>query len=70
MVLADVPPEREPEREYIRMFPRNEKPQRGYVRMFPRNDNRNEGTFAKTTFYETAPVSPSELLELLRNKPN
>ena len=33
--LADVPPER--------------KPERGYVRMFPRNEIRNEGTFAKTT---------------------
>ena len=49
VVLADVPPERKPERGYIRMFPRNEKPQRGYVRMFPRKENRNEGTFAKTT---------------------
>ena len=34
-VHSDVPPER--------------KPERGYVRMFPRNENRNEGTFAKTT---------------------
>ena len=33
VVLADVPPER--------------KPERGYVRMFPRNGNRNEGTFGK-----------------------
>ena len=31
VVLADVPPER--------------KPERGYIRMFPRNENRNEGTF-------------------------
>ena len=30
--LADVPPER--------------KPERGYIRMFPRNENWNEGTFA------------------------
>ena len=28
--------------------------------MFPRNKNRNEGTFATTTFYETALLSPSE----------
>ena len=32
VALADVPPER--------------KPERGYIRMFPRNENRNEGTFA------------------------
>ena len=31
VVLADVPPER--------------KPERGYIRMFPQNENRNEGTF-------------------------
>ena len=30
-VHSDAPPEREPER--------------GYFRMFPRNENRNEGTF-------------------------
>ena len=50
VVLADVPPER--------------KPERGYVRMFPRNENRNEGTFAKTTLnYETALLSTSDSLE-------
>ena len=32
VVLADCPPER--------------KPERGYIRMFPRNENWNEGTFA------------------------
>ena len=55
-----VPPEREPEQ--------------GYIRIFPRNKNRNEGTFAcapgtktgtrlrspKPPFYETALLSPSE----------
>ena len=67
VVLADVPPER--------------KPERGYIRMFPRNENRNEGTFAcspgtktatrlhsdvprahspKPPLYETALLSPSE----------
>ena len=60
-VLADVPPER--------------KPERGYIRMFPWNENRNEATFAcspgtktgtrarspKPPFYETALLSPSEL---------
>ena len=60
MVLADDPPER--------------KPERGYIRMFPRNENRNEGTFAcspgmktgtrahspKPPFYETALLSPGE----------
>ena len=60
VVLADVPPER--------------KPERGYVCMLPRNGNRTEGTFAcscgtktgtrvhspKPPFYETALLSPSE----------
>ena len=58
VVLANVPPER--------------KPERGYIRMFPRNENRNEGTFTsspgtktrtrvhspKPPFYETALLSP------------
>ena len=61
VVLADFPPERKPERGYIRMFSRNEKPERGYIRMFPRNENRNEGTFAKATLYKTALLSPSDL---------
>ena len=55
VVLADVPPERKPERGHIRMFPRNEKPERGYVRMLPRNENRNEGTFAETTLLRNRP---------------
>ena len=60
VVLADVPPER--------------KPERGYVQMFPRNEIRNGGTFAcslgtktrtrvrspKPPFYETALLSPGE----------
>ena len=48
-VPSDVPPER--------------KPERGYVRMFPQNENRNEGTFAKTTLLRNRPfnkLSPSE----------
>ena len=41
--------------------PLERNPERGYVHMFPRNENRNEGTFAKTTpNYETALLSPSE----------
>ena len=31
-VQSDVPPEREPERGYVRMFRQNEKPDRGHVR--------------------------------------
>ena len=60
VVLADVPPERKPERENIQMFPRNE--------------NRNEGTFAcspgtktgtrvrspKPPFYETVLLAPND----------
>ena len=65
MVLAAVPPERNPER--------------GYIRMFPQNENRNEGTFAcspgtktrtsvhspKPPFYETALLSPGDNGNLL-----
>ena len=38
---SDVPPERNPEW--------------GYVRMFPRKEKRNEGTFAKTTLLQNPP---------------
>ena len=31
-VHSDVPPERKPERGYVRMFPRKKKPERGYIR--------------------------------------
>ena len=31
-VHSDVPPERKPERGYVRMLPRNEKPERGHIR--------------------------------------
>ena len=41
-VLADVPPERKPERGYIRMLPRNANRKGGYVRMFPQNKTRND----------------------------
>ena len=43
VVLAHVPPERKPERGYIRMFPRERKPERGYVRMFPWNEKPERG---------------------------
>ena len=43
VALADVPPERKPERGYIRMFPRNGKTERGYVRMLPRNEKPERG---------------------------
>ena len=43
-VHSDVPPEREQER--------------GYVRMFPWSENRNEGTFAKTTLLRKRPFVP------------
>ena len=36
--------------------PPERKPERGYVRMFPRNENRNEGTFAKTTLFRNRPL--------------
>ena len=60
VALADVPPERKPERGYIRMFPRNENRNEGYVRMFPRNENLNEGTFAKTTLLSPLDFSSSQ----------
>ena len=40
-VHSDVPPER--------------KPERGYVRLFPLNESRNEGAFAKTTLLRNRP---------------
>ena len=43
MVLADVPPERKPERGYIRMLPPERKPERGYVRMLPQNEKPERG---------------------------
>ena len=46
VVLADVPPERKPERGYIRMFPRNENRNEGTFACSPGTKNRNEGTFA------------------------
>ena len=60
VVLADVPPERKPDRGYVRMFPRNKKSERGYVRMFPRNENRNECTFAKTTLLPRLSEPPTK----------
>ena len=44
----------------FRMSPPERKPERGYVRMFSRNKNGNESTFAKTTLLENHPLSPSE----------
>ena len=35
-------------------------PKGWFWRMSPRNENRNEGTFAKTTLLETAPLSPND----------
>ena len=49
VVLADVPPEREPERGYIRIFLQNENQNEGTFACSPRTKNRNEDTFAKTT---------------------
>ena len=60
VVLADVPPERKPERGYIRMFPRNENRTEGTCAWDPQNENWNEGTFTKTTLCETALLSPGE----------
>ena len=45
---------------FSRFTPSREKPKRGYVRMLPQNENWNEGTFAKTTLYETALLSPGD----------
>ena len=74
VVLADVPPERKPEQEYIRMFPRSENRNEGTFGCSPGNENRNEGTFAhflrtmktgtrvrspKPPFYKTALLSPN-----------
>ena len=47
VVLTDVPPERKPERGFVRMFPRNEKPEQGDFRQ-------------KLPFYETTLLPPLE----------
>ena len=44
VVWADVPPER--------------KPERGYIRMFPQNENRNEGTFSCSPGTKTRNENP------------
>ena len=81
--LADVPPERKPERGYIRMFPRAEnrnegafacsprtkKPERGYIRIFPRNAK--TGTRAhspKTTLLQIHPFASSRVHFTERHK--
>ena len=69
VILADVSPERKPERGYIRMFPRNENRNKGTfgcsartntgtrVRSHvpPERKNWNEGTFARTTLLRNCP---------------
>ena len=74
VVLADVPPERKPERGYVRMFPWNENRNEGTFGCSPGTKNRNEGTFAcspgtktgtrahspKPPFYETALLSSGD----------
>ena len=55
VVLADVPPERKPERGYIRMFPRNKNRNEGTFACSPGTKNRNEATFAKTTLLRNRP---------------
>ena len=59
MVLADFPPERKPERGYIRMFPRNE----GTFAFSPGTKTRTRVHSPKPPFYETALLSPSDLLQ-------
>ena len=44
---------------YNRGFAKGWFPKGWFRRMFPWNENRNEGTFAKTTLLETAPLSPN-----------
>ena len=52
-VHSDVPPERKLERGYVRMFPRKRKLEQGYIR--------------QTILYETALLSPGEVLSLKSN---
>ena len=58
--LADVPPEREPERGFIRMFPRNEKRNEGTFACSPGTKTGARARSPKPSFYETALLSPSE----------
>ena len=55
VVLADVPPERKPERGCIRMFPQNENRNEGTFACSPGTKNRNEGTFAKQNLFTKPP---------------
>ena len=58
VVLADVPPERKPERGYIRMFPRNENRNEGAFACSPRTKTGTRVSSPKPPFYETTLFLP------------
>ena len=58
VVLADVPPERKPERGYIRMFPQNENRNDGMFACSPGTKTRTRVRSPKPPFYEPALLSP------------
>ena len=60
VVLADVPPERKPERGYIWMLPRNEIRNEGTVACSPGTKPGARVRSPKPPFYETALLSPSQ----------
>ena len=54
-ISADVPPERKPERGYVRMFPRNENPElEGTFACSPGTKTRTRARSPKPPFYKTA----------------
>ena len=57
-VLADVPQYQKPERGYIQMFPGIKNRNEGTFGCSLVPKARNEGTFTKTTLYETALLLP------------
>ena len=60
VALADVPPERKPERGYIRMFPGTKTGTRVRLHAPPPERKPERGYVRQNHFYETALLSPSE----------
>ena len=63
--LADVPPERKPERGYIRMFSQNENRNEGMFACSPRTKTGTRVHSPKPPFYETALLSHNERKSML-----
>ena len=60
VVLADVPPEREPERGYIQVFPPNENRNEGAFGCFPGTKTGTRVHSLKPPSHETGLLSPND----------